>query len=261
QTAVRLPATVWPEQLAIAGDGSLWMADKYLGLARRGADGRVHSFGLGDDDAVSDVVRGPDGAIWFAMFDKIGRIDRAGKLRTRNLGSPAFLRAATTADAAVWFAGDGPPGRIWHVTVPGTATKLTFRGLRAGAEIDGIAPGRDGALWFTQTMYADGPDGIGRLTTDGSYRTWPLRKNAGPLRILAGPDGSLWFTEQEAAAVGRITTSGEIREFPLRGLAPSGIVDGPGGALWFTAESCLGSITTAGNLATWAIRGAKTLEG
>lgn len=82
--------------------------------------------------------------------------------------------------------------------------------------------------------------------------------SSGPLDIVSGPDGALWFTEQNADRIGRITTEGEITEFPLTGpftsscgdnrRAPQRISVGPDGALWF-AEFCankIGRITTAG---------------
>jgi streptogramin lyase len=68
--------------------------------------------------------------------------------------------------------------------------------------------------WFTQRGFdRDAADGIGRLTTEGRYTSWPLpRRRAAPLRIVPGPDGALWFTEQDAHAIGRITTDGQITE-------------------------------------------------
>jgi hypothetical protein len=99
-----------------------------------------------------DLVRGPDGAIWFAAIELVGRIRRE----------------------------------------------------RSGQD---VAP-----AWFTQRGFDhDAADGIGRLTTEGRYTSWPLpRRRAAPLRIVPGPDGALWFTEQDAHAIGRITTDGQI---------------------------------------------------
>ena len=60
--------------------------------------------------------------------------------------------------------------------------------------------------------------------------------------IAAGPDGSLWFTEQVANKIGRITTAGAITEFPIptpfSGLY-GGLAAGPDGNLWFTEVFCL----------------------
>ena len=37
-------------------------------------------------------------------------------------------------------------------------------------------------------------------------------------------------------AVGRITTAGVLTEFPVAGAQPNGIVTGPDGNLWFTEQ-------------------------
>ncbi len=76
--------------------------------------------------------------------------------------------------------------------------------------------------------------------------------DAKPFRIVAGPDGNLWFTEQSARTggkIGRITPDGVITEFPLpSGVSGMGITSGPDGALWFTeypaAQIC--RVTTVG---------------
>lgn len=48
---------------------------------------------------------------------------------------------------------------------------------------------------------------------------------AGPQRIVAAPDGALWFTECTANKIGRLTTLGELTEYPLPnpGSCPYGI--------------------------------------
>jgi streptogramin lyase len=62
-----------------------------------------------------------------------------------------------------------------------------------------------------------------------------------PSGITLGPDGALWFTEENAPPgakhkIGRITSSGAISEYliPTDAATPSKIVTGPDGALWFT---------------------------
>jgi hypothetical protein len=101
------------------------------------------------------------------------------------------------------------------------------------------------------------------MTMQGQSQTWALpRRRMTPLRIAAGADGALWFTEQDAHAIGRITTAGAIEQFPLvTGLSPYDIKPGPDGALWFTADSCIGRITTSGEITTWAVRRAARLLG
>ena len=75
-----------------------------------------------------------------------------------------------------------------------------------------IAPGPDGALWFTE------PAGnkIGRITTSGVIAEYPVPTvGSEPDFIAAGPDGALWFTELAGNKIGRITTSGSITEYPV----------------------------------------------
>ncbi len=81
--------------------------------------------------------------------------------------------------------------------------------------------------------------------------------NAVPYGITAGPDGNLWFTENNANKIGRITPAGDVTEYdlPTAIAFPSVIVAGPDGNLWFTAEggNKIGRITPAGDVTEFAI--------
>jgi virginiamycin B lyase len=68
-----------------------------------------------------------------------------------------------------------------------------------------------------------------------SAATLTTFSTAGTTRHVAvGPDGNLWFTEQQDR-VGRVTTGGVLDEFVVgTGAAPKGIAAGPDGKLWFT---------------------------
>jgi streptogramin lyase len=263
QATARLPST-WPQRLALADDGSLWITDKYAGIARLVRHGRVREFRIGGDLPATDIVQGSDGAMWFAAIEKVGRIDSAGTVQTWGVRGSGLARAIAAADGALWFTNEGAPGAIGRLGREGGIADFPLVGVRASFGMTGIASGPDGALWFTQRGYGrDAPDGIGRMASDGGYRSWPLpRRRAGPTRIAAGPDGALWFTEQDAHAIGRITTAGAITEFPLRtGLSPYDITAGSDDALWFTADSCIGRISTSGQVTTWPVRKAGRLVG
>jgi virginiamycin B lyase len=75
--------------------------------------------------------------------------------------------------------------------------------------------------------------------------------------ITAGPDGALWFTEQNANKIGRLTTSGAFTEYavPTAGSFPNGITAGPDGALWFTeaVANKIGGVTTSGAFTEYAV--------
>jgi virginiamycin B lyase len=57
-----------------------------------------------------------------------------------------------------------------------------------------------------------------------------------PSGIIAGPDGAMWFTEENGNKIGRITTAGDLSEYPIptTNSEPVNITAGPDGALWFT---------------------------
>jgi streptogramin lyase len=79
---------------------------------------------------------------------------------------------------------------------------------------------------------------------------------AGLSNIVAGPDGALWFNEQNGFAVGRITTAGAVTEFPVPRASYSANGDGPttivssGGNLWTLANvgSTIDEISIAGTV-------------
>jgi len=248
----------------MADDGSLWITDEYHGVTRLEPDGRVREYTISEDGVAADIVDGADGAVWFAGIETVGRIDRTGKVETWRVDGFGLARAITAVDGTFWFTNEGAPGRIERLSAAGATTGFSVTGVRASFAMTGIAAGPDGALWFTQRGYGrDAPDGIGRMTTDGRYSSWPLpRRRAAPIRITAGPDGALWFTQQDAHAIGHITTTGAITGFPLRtGLSPYDITAGTDGALWFTADDCIGRITTSGHVTSWPVRNAGRLIG
>jgi streptogramin lyase len=79
-----------------------------------------------------------------------------------------------------------------------------------------------------------------------------------PLGITRGPDGNLWFTEQNKAKIGQITTAGAVTgEFTITtpGAVPTSIAPGADGKLWFTEDSSnkIGRVTTAGAIEDFAI--------
>jgi streptogramin lyase len=80
-----------------------------------------------------------------------------------------------------------------------------------------------------------------------------------PAGITAGPDGNIWFTEENGNRIGRITPGGAITEFGLpAGSLPVEITPGPDGALWFTeaGSNSIGRITTSGAITHRSVSGA-----
>ena len=80
-------------------------------------------------------------------------------------------------------------------------------------------------------------------------RSFPIPSpNAQPIEIVLGPDGNLWFTEQNTSAVARVTPDGVITEYPIPSnpSVAQDITRGPHSKLWFTENytNYIATITT-----------------
>jgi DNA-binding beta-propeller fold protein YncE len=111
-------------------------------------------------------------------------------------------RAARGPDGSLWIAGAG--NRIVKMTPQGETTSFN---IPAGRGPNDIALGPDGALWFTESV----GNSIGRLTTDGRYRSFPVPTAASkPFGITVGPDRNIWFTELDAGKIGKLVPGDDL---------------------------------------------------
>jgi streptogramin lyase len=261
QVVFRLPRGTLPTRLALAGDGSVWIASDFRRLTRLSPSGATKGFG-GRWDLATDVTRGPDGVIYAVEDDSVVRIDARGRARPfRVRGAP---RAITASADAVWVAGWDNPPRVERLSPDGAIHEFIDHPPPRWLDFEGIATAADGSVWFTQAFDRHGlvfRGGIGRMRPDGSFSNWRLALADGvPGRIAAGSDGAMWFVEPRA--IGSIADDGLIRRLPLpNGLRPNDIAAGSDGALWFTSDICLGRMATSGQVATWPIPGAGKLDG
>jgi virginiamycin B lyase len=187
----------------------------------------------------------------------------------------------------------GPDGNLWYTDEASGVFKFSPQGLEplacspasptVGCEVsaNAVAPndivaGPDGAMWFTQAAGGNPkggqsyfPASIGRLTTTGSYSSYPVPASASSVpgldAITVGRNGNLWFTETAVGRIGEITPKAAgpvVREFALPAadrLAPGvgspvtsadTIAPGPGGDIWFTEQgsNAIGVMSTSGAL-------------
>jgi streptogramin lyase len=159
-------------------------------------------FPLGGLSLPANLLRGPDGALWFTGDPGVGRLGPDGKLRV-------FARGLRPDGLAV-----GPDGNLWvtdgvgyhagraliaRLTPGGVLTRFTT-GIPADAQLGPITTGPDGALWFAELIaQSDGSSAtrIARITTAGVVmQSTDVRAPDEDRRLVAlsaGPDGSLWF--------------------------------------------------------------------
>ena len=175
-------------------------------------------------------------------------------------------------------------------TVPTTSTDANGRQIRtlggttsysiptSSANPAGVALGPDNNIWFCEHFSTSTSSGkIGKITPSGTITEYQIPVALAPRRIdpehpitpnaiTAGPDGNMWFTDDNGAYVGSITTSGVISLYPVLGTSlPNiagyvGITAGPDGNLWvsdqggtatgsgFTTTENVTKVSTSGSL-------------
>jgi virginiamycin B lyase len=98
----------------------------------------------------------------------------------------------------------------------------------------------------------------GKVQATGTITEYSLTSGSWPRGIASGPDGNLWFTDQNSSKIGKMTTSGTATEYSVpSGSEPVSITAGPDGDLWFTdaASAKIGKITTSGTIIEYALPG------
>lgn len=121
-------------------------------------------------------------------------------------------------------------------------------------------------IWFTEVNGTT--NRIGSIAPNGSNATeYPTpTANSFPYSIVAGPDGNVWFTENNPNNIGEFLSLGGglgIGEYPITSASMPGnnslygalgLTSGPDGQLWFTESQCVedpcfvGSISTGGTI-------------
>lgn len=158
-------------------------------------------------------------------------------------------------DGAIWVSDDIDQdygeSAIVRINPAGRRTTAFYYQNNASPAFWDMVTGPDGNLWITDRGDAQ----IVRLTTKGTFTTYPLANSGEPAGITVGPDGALWFTISEGSggAIGRITIDGAISTYTKgisNGASLQDITAGSDNALWFTDEANdkIGRITTTGSV-------------
>jgi streptogramin lyase len=161
--------------------------------------------GAGSGTGVFSSVVGPDGKIWFTLYDPGAVNDNIGAYGRVNADGTGFqtqavgnhpLDITVGPDGNIWFTENGPPGRVVRVI---TGAFTTFTAFNVPGNVQGprgIVNGGDGNLYVL-----GGEAGkIWRVTMSGVI-TQVATGLAGPSFGELGPDGKIWFTLFEGSGV------------------------------------------------------------
>jgi virginiamycin B lyase len=201
--------------LVVGGDGGLWFRELGVGtgeisIARISTRGVISEYpsGMSQIDA---IVRGSDGAVWYAgctvsgpclYNEQIGRMDPSGRrqMYTNPLGPIRSLVLAD--DRQLWFPlGPEPvvgPPQIGRISPGGRISTLP---LPAGTAItQPLVPGPDGGVWFSGAVSTSSRSTtmrLGYITDAGRVEMLaPLSHGVIDATPLApGPHGGLWYHE------------------------------------------------------------------
>lgn len=181
-----------PYDLAFDGDGNLWFTDPALQrigkLTLSGPEaGRLDSYAvnlpqsgnLEDQTYLTQIILGPDGAMWFldAGGDRLGRIDAGGTVTALTLpDSPRNIVS-------------GPLDSIW------ASVGKQFLRISAGQQVSSfpskpLGAGTLSASPKQDTLLSCSGKGLESIDKDGTVKP-KKQKGCGQFQVL-GPDGGLW---------------------------------------------------------------------
>lgn len=223
-----------PNTLVLGPDGNLWFTN-YLNstigrLSPTAAAGTVaQEFPVADAGTnPTDITVGSDGNLWYTEGGANG--SKIGVMNTS--GAKVASYSATTSAGGVGISGItlGPDGNVWYTEQnAGKIGKMTPAGAITEYSVGGSNPGPSaivtvGAnLWFVDQS----GNAIGEITPSGAVTEYAVptpnafSADVSPVGLTLGPDGNLWFTEQDAHSA--------ISELVLSSVGSGGGTTGGGG--------------------------------
>lgn len=208
---------------------------------------------------IGQIVKGPDGNLWFADTSSIGRITPGGR-QTKFAPNAAGGIIANGPSKALWFTSFDSLGNpaISRITTNGSIKNFP---ISSGIFVIALASGRDGNEWFAD----NGTDSIGKITPSGTVTDYQLPDAPThlPVAIAAGPDGNVWFAATDfyghSPEVGKVTPDGAITEYSLPSCSgdSDSLALGSDGNLW-TSAVCGGGyamvgVTTSGTVTVYPV--------
>jgi|GEM_PF-419969 len=209
------------------------------GVAALKPDGGWRFFSTKDglvNETVRAIAIGPDGAIWFATAEGVGKLTQSNGqdkweafTSSDGLISDDVRSVALAPDGSAWF---GTSNGASHLNAQGQWDSFPAPDVLPGALVSAIAIGPDQSVWFGTDQ------GAARLAPDGSWLYFDSTVGLvhdHVLSILVTGDGVVWFGTR--GGVSRLTPDSMWRSYTrANGLAADTVLAvalGPDGSIWF----------------------------
>jgi streptogramin lyase len=202
----------------------------------------IHLFPFALGSQPHGIVLGPDGNIWFTLWNR-GEVAAIVPEEPFTVTEVPLPRPCGQTDAIA----PGPDGAVWCVAANGyrivrvTAAEphdfQVFERMGNFRELWGIAPAPGGMLWMA------GARRLVRMTATvpPEYEEYPFAySRAAALDLAVDSGGAVWFTRVDGA-IGRANAGSpltpEIFALPDPKCSPQGIAVGPDETIWFTESA------------------------
>ncbi len=180
----------------------------------------------------SQLTVGPDGDVWVALDQAVGRVSPAGSvtvLQAGDLGGTIGFPAGgiTSADGFIWVSQTPGAGKEALVKIPpanpGAAAGVPGTGIAAGSTA--VTTGPDGNVWVaTAGKITKVPPGNPATAT-----SYPVTGLA-PKALATSGDGTLWVTDTgNGGRLLNVTTTGSVTSYAAGGTQPQFLAASPTG--------------------------------
>jgi streptogramin lyase len=207
----------------------------------------------------TDIVAGPDGALWFDVQQIAMDAVRTGYVGRITTAGVVSLFAVPGGDQPIGIQA-GADGNMWaRIAVSGASqASCVLPGYTPTSTVARVKDGRVTEVSEDSPAfagYAIGPDGnhwwmtssgrLRRTTPDGQVKEFPARTNLGfwdAFRFVFGPDGNIWYSD--GTNVLSMTPNGIVTTYvpPGPNSGATWITLGPNGKVWFV-EGASGAAT------------------
>ncbi|HET7452191.1 MAG TPA: hypothetical protein VFL12_05585 [Thermoanaerobaculia bacterium] len=213
-----LPAPGYPDGIAAAGDGTIWVATapgSGGSAVRIPAEGTIDAHRL-TDYTLGDPAVDTSGNLWFPTSDgTIGKLDRLNRITVFEISTSAYpTSVALAADGKIWFT-ESQGNKIGRLD-PAAASSCTAPAAPAlsvdGGSTTTVAPGGTFTLAWTATLGAAGGSYTVLEAVGGGLGWTTVRTTSATSLLLSAPPeqagATLSFEVRATSDCGASTVSG-----------------------------------------------------